>query len=673
MLKRFGLRRWGTTFGAGVLGLCVVMVGVAGVEGCRKPAQPLLNDSGLDPAEMNMAPVSDVGPANGGGAYADELPGGSYGTSRPQNAPKPSGRVLAERRTDEMQGTAEQYGDGSSGPGGYTQAPIERRLPEGNTTQDNQPGYNAGYGPNGSVGSYDPAAYSNVTEVADQPPPPLPVYEQPPAPEPDDLWTPGYWNYAAAGYFWVPGVWVAAPYRGALWTPGYWGAYRGRYGYHPGFWGQHIGFYGGIAYGFGYFGSGYRGGYWNGDHFNYNRAVTNVDVAKIHNVYNRTEIVNGMTVNDAASNRYVNNVAVNRASYNGGRGGIQVRPAPAEVAALRTPRIAPMRTQMAVEERAAADRRQFYAANGGRPALPVAPRPVVADRTLAVPAGFGAGEGMRPGVAAGVAAAAVQGAGLRAGQRRNIEPAQAQVQARQTLGYGQWTPPGQAQIPTQLEVRGAQGGVYGETRHGQGRGELNRGQPGQNRGQAWQSVRDQTPPVRDQALPVRDQARPVRDQARPVRDQARPVRDQTWPVRDQALRERVGTQTGGRGQQGQQQVGGGQAEMGRQRLDPNGSRAQAAPRSWPMVQEVRPTVQGVAPAVRGVAPTVREISPRSMVRSATQTQTQPQTQTQAQPRVEPEVRPSGPPAPARVQPGARTSGQPAREEQSPPKGERRSR
>ncbi len=650
MLKRFGRRRWGTTFGAGVLGLGVVVVGLAGVEGCRKPAQPPLNDSGLDPADMNMAPVSDVGPANGGGAYTDALPGRSYGTSGmrsagKQSAGKPSGRVPAERQSDGMQGTAEQYGEGSSGPGGYTQ-PIERRSPEDNGPEGNEPGYNAGYAPNGSVGSYDPAAYSNVTEVADQPPPPLPVYEQPPAPEPDDLWTPGYWNYAAAGYFWVPGVWVAAPYRGALWTPGYWGAYRGRYGYHPGFWGQHIGFYGGIAYGFGYFGSGYRGGYWNGDHFNYNRAVTNVDVAKIHNVYNRTEIVNNASVNDAVSNRYVNNVSVNRASYNGGRGGIQVRPAPAEVAALRTPRIAPMRTQIAVEERAAADRRQFYAANGGRPALPVAPSPVVADRTLAVPAGLGAGEGMRPGVAGGVAAAAVQGAGLRAGQRRNIEPAQAQVQGRQTLGYGQRTPQGQAQIPAQLEVRGAQGGVYGETRQGQGRGELNRGQQGQNRGQTWQSVRDQTPP------------------------------------------ERFGAQTGGRGQQGLQQVGRGQAGMERQRLEPNASRPQAAPpRSWPTVQEG---------------------APRSMVRSAPQTQ--------AQPRVEPEARPSGPPArgersqmqgerrsdpaiqeivpgtqgspmvrsapqtsapgsaPARVQPGARPSGPPpARGEQSQPQGERRSR
>ena len=37
-------------------------------------------------------------------------------------------------------------------------------------------------------------------------PPALPVYEQPPLPAPGYLWTPGYWSYGEAGYFWVPGV-----------------------------------------------------------------------------------------------------------------------------------------------------------------------------------------------------------------------------------------------------------------------------------------------------------------------------------------------------------------------------------------------------------------------------------------------------------------------------------
>ena len=75
---------------------------------------------------------------------------------------------------------------------------------------------------------------------------------------------PGYWGWSPSGYYWVPGAWVEAPYMGALWTPGYWGFYTGRYWFHPGHWGSHIGYYGGINYGFGYVGFGYEGGYWNG-------------------------------------------------------------------------------------------------------------------------------------------------------------------------------------------------------------------------------------------------------------------------------------------------------------------------------------------------------------------------------------------------------------------------
>src|SRR5271166_4483990 len=54
-------------------------------------------------------------------------------------------------------------------------------------------------------------------------PPELPVYEQPICPEPNLMWTPGYWASADGDYYWVPGAWVAAPYQGALWTPNYWG------------------------------------------------------------------------------------------------------------------------------------------------------------------------------------------------------------------------------------------------------------------------------------------------------------------------------------------------------------------------------------------------------------------------------------------------------------------
>src|ERR1700689_2887834 len=93
-------------------------------------------------------------------------------------------------------------------------------------------------------------------------PPVLPVYEQPLCPTNGYLWTPGYWGYGPLGYYWVPGVWVAPPRAGVLWTPGYWGFAGGLYNWHAGYWGPHVGFYGGVKYGFGYGGIGFFGGEW---------------------------------------------------------------------------------------------------------------------------------------------------------------------------------------------------------------------------------------------------------------------------------------------------------------------------------------------------------------------------------------------------------------------------
>jgi hypothetical protein len=204
--------------------------------------------------------------------------------------------------------------------------------------------------------------------TAPQPPPALPEYQQPPCPEDGDIWTPGYWSWAPTGYYWVPGAWVQAPYQGALWTPGYWGYSHARYVFFRGYWGPHIGFYGGINYGFGYVGLGYQGGYWNSGHFFYNRSVTNVNVTVIHNVYNRT-VINNYTV-------------INRVSFNGGSGGIQVRPRLAELAALREPHAPPMQTQIEIERSASQNRAQFAEVNHGRPAAFVETRAVVADRDV---------------------------------------------------------------------------------------------------------------------------------------------------------------------------------------------------------------------------------------------------------------------------------------------------
>jgi hypothetical protein len=206
------------------------------------------------------------------------------------------------------------------------------------------------------------------TVTAPQPPPALPDYDQPPCPGDGYIWTPGYWGYASSGYYWVPGAWVRAPYENALWTPGYWGFNAGRYAYYPGHWGTHIGFYGGINYGFGYIGTGYEGGYWNAGHFTYNRAYTNVNTTVVHNVYNYHVV-----------NRTVN---VTHVSFNGGAGGVHVRPAPPEIAARREPVASRMTTQIQHEQTARADHGQFVAQNHGRPANLAAAHPIEADHNV---------------------------------------------------------------------------------------------------------------------------------------------------------------------------------------------------------------------------------------------------------------------------------------------------
>jgi len=54
-------------------------------------------------------------------------------------------------------------------------------------------------------------------------PPELPVYQQPICPGEGYIWTPGYWAWDDADYYWVSGDWVMPPQVGFLWTPGYWG------------------------------------------------------------------------------------------------------------------------------------------------------------------------------------------------------------------------------------------------------------------------------------------------------------------------------------------------------------------------------------------------------------------------------------------------------------------
>ena len=130
---------------------------------------------------------------------------------------------------------------------------------------------------------------------------------------PLDSWI---WAYAADGYFWVPGTWVLAPEPGFLWTPGYWAGAMACSFLTKGIGVQKLDLRQ-FNYGFGYVGVGFLGGEWRGGSFFYNRSVANV--TNITNVYEKTVVVN--------------NVTVNNVSYNGGEGGVTARPTAAEEAA----------------------------------------------------------------------------------------------------------------------------------------------------------------------------------------------------------------------------------------------------------------------------------------------------------------------------------------------------
>lgn len=184
-------------------------------------------------------------------------------------------------------------------------------------------------------------------------PPALPVYTQPPCPVAGYLWTPGYWAYGPMGYYWVPGAWVAPPRTGVLWTPGYWGFAGGVYAWHAGYWGPHVGFYGGINYGFGYGGVGFVGGAWSGGVFRYNTAVVNVDRAVVRNVYVDRTVVNTTVVN-------------NRFSFNG-EGGVMARPTADEQRWSHEQHFQPTASQVAHEQSFRYNHNALASANHGQP------------------------------------------------------------------------------------------------------------------------------------------------------------------------------------------------------------------------------------------------------------------------------------------------------------------
>jgi hypothetical protein len=205
------------------------------------------------------------------------------------------------------------------------------------------------------------AAQAQVICVSNNvPPPELPVYDQPAIPAPGYIWTPGYWGGSASGYFWVPGTWVEPPAVGLLWTPGYWGWHDGIYTWSAGYWGPHVGFYGGINYGFGYAGGGYEGGHWDNGVFAYNRTVNNFGSVHITNVYEKTVVVNETNV---------------RVSFNGGSGGITTRATPEQEAAAHEQHVAADQAQLQHERTASTDKSLLASENHGHPAIAATSKP----------------------------------------------------------------------------------------------------------------------------------------------------------------------------------------------------------------------------------------------------------------------------------------------------------
>ncbi len=248
-------------------------------------------------------------------------------------------------------------------------------------------------------------------------PPPLPVYDQPPIPEPGYLWVPGYWAWDDdTGYYWVPGTWVLPPEPELLWTPGYWGWSDGVYVFRDGYWGPQIGFYGGVAYGFGYTGVGYEGGYWRNGAFFYNQSVNNISNVSITNVYNKTVVVNNAT----------------NVSYNGGAGGTTTQPTPQQIAATNARHVAPTVEQTRNVQAAAKDPTLSLNNNHGHPSVAAVPHPAQFNGPGVVAA--------RPGKP--VAAVTPQGHTISSPSKAAITPGNAATPPGGKVGPAATTPPG---------------------------------------------------------------------------------------------------------------------------------------------------------------------------------------------------------------------------------------
>jgi hypothetical protein len=156
-----------------------------------------------------------------------------------------------------------------------------------------------------------------------------------------------------------------------LWTPGYWAFVGSAYLFHQGYWGEHVGFYGGVNYGYGYNGLGYQGGRWEGNRFVYNTTVNNFGAVRVANVYSE---------NVAAA------PGAARVSYNGGPGGIALKPTPEQERLTTEAHVKPTPLQVTQARTASMEGTQFRSANQGKPAVAATARPGEFKGPGAVPA-----------------------------------------------------------------------------------------------------------------------------------------------------------------------------------------------------------------------------------------------------------------------------------------------
>ncbi|ACO31349.1 MULTISPECIES: YXWGXW repeat-containing protein [Acidobacterium] len=299
-------------------------------------------------------------PAAANLAYAGNTSQSQTGTSA--NPPAPPADTSAS--------TAQTVASPPAPPADEAQSSAQAAAPVSAASYDSPQYASQDYAPQQDDSGQQYAPVDEQPVYASEPPPQLPEYTQPACPGDNYIWTPGYWAWGPYGYYWVPGAWVLAPYYGALWTPGYWIFALNRYEWHHGYWGPHVGFYGGINYGHGYWGNGYEGGYWRQQNFYYNRSVTNVNITVVRNYYNY---------------RVENHYNQTRIAYNGGRGGLNFRPTPEELAARRESHYGPLPAQRQFIEAARNNRNQYTRFNHGRPATIVEHRAFNGGRKAPAP------------------------------------------------------------------------------------------------------------------------------------------------------------------------------------------------------------------------------------------------------------------------------------------------